>query len=72
MNYALTMSFSVTMLCEVQPLLVSAAVKGISLIGKTTEIPDFEVEIKQHLEEDEEDAVIEKSKFDLNKIKYIH
>ncbi|XP_055390335.1 proteasome-associated protein ECM29 homolog [Condylostylus longicornis] len=49
------------MLCE-QQLLVSAAIKGFSLIGKSTEIPQIEVEIKQIIQpEDEEEMETEEN-----------
>ncbi|XP_055855013.1 proteasome-associated protein ECM29 homolog [Episyrphus balteatus] len=49
----------VKMLCETQPLLVSAAIKGISMIGRTVEIPDFDVEIPLQKEDENDDAMDE-------------
>lgn len=46
------------MLCETQWLLVSAAVKCVSMIGKTVEIPNVEVEIQLPKNNDDDDEEI--------------
>lgn len=47
------------MLCETQPLLVSASIKGISMIGRTVAIPDFDVEIPVQKNDENDDAMDE-------------